>query len=155
MKKLVLVGFLVVAIWFTYRSCSSAPTEPAKIPAPVVEAPPPAALNATFPKGTGEFKFVFTQEKEGFAQGEWMKGSIKLATLSVADTKANPSARDKFKETSKKIAGFPAATIGAQGTAVLVADRFQVQVRSTSPSFSPADREALLSQCNLRALAGR
>ena len=114
-----------------------------------------ATLNSVFPKGTGDFKLTFTQEKEGFAQAEWSKGSAKLATIAITDTNTNPSARDKFREASKKLAGYPAAAVGSQGTAVLVADRFQVQVRSTSPAFSAADRDALVAKCNLQALAGK
>ena len=157
MKKLILLVVLLGGVWFLFRSCSG-PTEISSPPPPAITKPePPKAvtLNSVFPKGSGEFKLTFTQEKEGFAQAEWSKGSTKLATIAITDTNTNPSARDKFREASKKLAGYPAAAVGSQGTAVLVADRFQVQIRSTSPTFSAADRDALLAQCNLLALAGK
>ncbi len=158
MKKLILLAVLLAGVWLLFRSCGG-PTEISSPPPPAVtkpEAPKAGAtLNSVFPKGSGDFKLTFTQEKEGFAQAEWSKGSTKVATIAITDTNTNPSARDKFRDSARKIAGYPAAAVGTQGTAVLVADRFQVQVRSTSPAFSAADREALVAQCNLRALAGK
>ena len=158
MKKLILLVVFLAGAWLLFRSCGG-PTEISSPPPPAVtksEAPKAGAtLNSVFPKGTGDFKLTFTQEKEGFAQAEWSKGSAKLATIAITDTNTNPSARDKFREASKKLAGYPVAAVGSQGTAVLVADRFQVQVRSTSPAFSAADRDALVEKCNLQALAGK
>lgn len=75
------------------------------------------------------------------------------AALSISDTDANPSARDKYKDATKRIAGHLAATSGSQGTAILVADRYQVQVRSLTTTFTAADREAWLEKFNLAALA--
>ncbi len=158
MKKLILLVVLLAGVWLLLRSCGGA-TEISSPPPPAItkpEAPKAGAtLNSVFPKGSGDFKLTFTQEKEGFAQAEWTKGSTKLATIAITDTNSNPSARDKFRDASRRLAGFPAATVGSQGTAVLVADRFQVQVRSTSPTFSAADRDDLVAQCNLQALAGK
>ncbi len=158
MRKLILLVVLLGGIWFLFRSCGG-PTEISSPPPPTIfksEAPKAGAtLNSVFPKGSGDFKLTFTQEKEGFAQAEWSKGSTKMATIAITDTNTNPSARDKFRDSTKKLAGYPAAAVGSQGTAVLVADRFQVQVRSTSPAFSAADRDALVAKCNLQALAGK
>lgn len=157
MKKLLLLLVLVVAgVWF-YRSISSkeetpvATTTPNKA-IPQKEATAGSSLNAAFPKSTGDFTVRFTQEKDGFSQAELLKGAAKIAALSISDTAANPSARDKFKTSTKKIAGHPAAGVGAQGTALLVADRYQVQVRTLQPAFSAADREAWLEKFNLAAL---
>jgi hypothetical protein len=76
-----------------------------------------------------------------------------VAALTVSDTDANPSARAKFKSSSKQIAGFPAAAVGTLGTAVLVGERYQVQVRSADGAFTAADREAWLSKFKLAELA--
>ena len=103
--------------------------------------------------GEGEYKLTFTQEKTGFAEAALSKGAAKVATLTVSDTEANPSARDKFKASVKKIGEFPAVANGSQGTAVLVANRYQVQARSLTPAFTEADREAWLHKFKLSHLA--
>ena len=156
MKKLLILLIVVVAgVWF-YRSTGTKDETPVAVSPnkaiPQKDATPGSSLNAAFPKSTGAFTVRFTQEKDGFSQAELLKGAVKLAALSISDTAANPSARDKFKSTSKRIAGHPATSSGAQGTALLVADRYQVQVRSLQPAFSASDREAWLEKFNLTAL---
>lgn len=127
--------------------------------APVKPVTPPAdttagsKLNHTFPAASGAYKITFTQEKEGFAQADLTEGSTKLATITVSDTETNPSARDKFAKSEKKVAGYPLAAVGNQGTALLVANRFQVQVRSVAPAFSETQRIAWIEKCDLAALA--
>lgn len=159
MKKLLLLLALLVAGWLLYRSLGSGPKEETKAPtAAVVPTPkqavePGKAVNAAFPKSADGLDVKFTQEKDGYAQADLMKGAKKLAQLSVSDTNSNPSARDKFKDATKKIAGHPAAAVGSQGTAVLLGNRIQVQVRSLDSSFTPADREAWIAKFNLGALA--
>jgi hypothetical protein len=81
------------------------------------------------------------------------KGGKDVAELSITDTVNTPDARDKFKQSTQKIAGYPAATQGTTMTSILVADRFQVKVRSLDPSFSPIDREAWLQKFNLSGIA--
>ncbi len=157
MKKLLLLLIVAVAGFWFYRSTSTKEEPPVVTTSPnkaipQKEATAGSSLNAAFPKSSGDFTVRFTQEKDGFSQAELLKGAGKLATLSISDTAANPSARDKFKTATKKIAGHPAAAVGAQGTALLVADRFQVQVRSLQPAFSASDREAWLEKFNLAAL---
>jgi hypothetical protein len=51
------------------------------------------------------------------------------------------------------VAGYPAAAIGSQGTGILVAERFQVQVRSTDASFTESDRETWLGRFDLNRLS--
>lgn len=160
MKKLLLLLVLALAGFWLYRSISHKDEAPQPVPVaaspnkaiPQKEATAGASLNAAFPKSNGDFVVRFTQEKDGFSQAELLKGPVKMATLSVSDTAANPSARDKFKTAAKKVAGHPAAAVGAQGTALLVADRYQVQVRSLVQTFSASDREAWLEKFNLAAL---
>jgi hypothetical protein len=65
----------------------------------------------------------------------------------------NPEARDKYKNTTEVFEGHPIADIGSQGTAVLVADRFQVQVRSSDQAFTKFDREDWLKKFDLVGIA--
>ncbi|QOY87762.1 hypothetical protein [Paludibaculum fermentans] len=165
MKKLILLIVIVAVGVFAYRSCRSseppATTSKSSAPVPAASTPatPPAevisgsSLNKAFPQANGDFKLTFTQEKDGFAQAELSRAGAKVAALTISDTGANPSARTKFAASTRKIGGYPAAAVGSQGTAVLVADRYQVQVRSLGPTFTPADRDAWLEKFKLDALA--
>ncbi|MBE9183582.1 hypothetical protein IQ270_02285 [Microcoleus sp. LEGE 07076] len=110
-------------------------------------------LNKYFPSSGGGFDRVFAQEKSGFAEAKLNKGGKNVAMLSINDIAGNPSAGAKFKQSTKKIGGYPAVSQGANITAVLVANRYQVKVQSRDPSFSASDREAWLSKFNLGGLA--
>lgn len=109
-------------------------------------------LNKYFPSSGGGFDRVFAQEKSGFAEAKLNKGGKNVAMLSINDI-ANPSDGAKFQSSSKQIGGYPAVTQGANGTAVLVANRYQVKVQSRDASFSASDREDWLSKFNLSGLA--
>jgi hypothetical protein len=159
MKNALLAVALLLAA-FTLWRCSG--PAPAPTPAAIPTAPPKTVaqedaidgskLNKAFPKSAAPYKLTFTQEKDGFAQAELTQDGKKLATLSISDTAANPSARDKFKADTK-IGGYPSAAVGSQGTAVLVGSRYQVQVRSTAPAFTAAQRSEWIEKFNLDALA--
>jgi hypothetical protein len=163
MKKLLLFLLLIAAVWIAMRSCGGPKEHPATPPAAVAPAAPKpvpqaeaisgSSLNKAFPAPADGFSVTFTQEKNGYAQADLVKGGAKVATLSISDTNANPSARDKFKSAARRVAGFPAAAVGTQGTAVLAGDRFQVQVRSIAPTFKESDREAWLARFKLAELA--
>jgi hypothetical protein len=71
----------------------------------------------------------------------------------VSDTAISVDALDKFKESKEEVAGYPAAAVGMLGTAILVADRFQVQVRSKDASFTAEDRTAWIEKFDLDGLA--
>lgn len=109
-------------------------------------------LNKYFPANGGGFDRVFAQEKSGFAEAKLNKGGKNVAMLSISDIANNPPAGAKFKQSTKQISGYPAVTQG-NGTAVLVANRYQVKVQSRDPSFTASDREAWLSKFNLGGLA--
>ncbi len=111
-------------------------------------------LNKYFPSSGGGFDRVFAQEKSGFAEAKLNKGGKNVAMLSINDIAGNPSAGAKFQKSTKQIGGYPSVTQGANITAVLVANRYQVKVQSRDPSFSASDREAWLSKFNLRGLSG-
>jgi hypothetical protein len=110
-------------------------------------------FNKHFPKDGDGFNVVFTQEKKGFAMADVMKGGKKLAQLSVNDLTANPEAINKYRTSTQQIGGYPAAPVGSNGTAILIANRYQVQVRSTDASFTAADRQNWLTKFNLSGLA--
>lgn len=110
-------------------------------------------LNKYFPTSGGGFDRVFAQEKSGFAEAKLNKGGKNVAVLSINDIAGNPSAANKFQSSTKKISGYPAVNQGANITAVLVANRYQVKVQSRDPSFTASDREAWLAKFNLSGLA--
>ena len=98
-----------------------------------------SALNKFFPKGV-----TFTQEKKGYSMA-----NIQGGTLSITDLAGNPSGRDKYRASTTQLDGYPMVAVGNQGIAILVGDRYQVQVRSVAPG-----REDWLKKVNLSGLAG-
>lgn len=111
-----------------------------------------AEFNRFFPQVAAPWDIVFKQEKTGFAQASLQNEGRELAVLSVSDTLNNPDAAEKFKETKDTFAGMPIAAVGDDGTALLVNDRFQVQVRSMDPAFGPEERKDWLTKFNLQAI---
>lgn len=109
-------------------------------------------FNRFFPQVAAPWDIVFKQEKTGFAQASLQKDGREVAVLSVSDIKNNPDAADKFKESKETFAGMPLAAVGEQGTALLVNDRFQVQVRSMDPLIGPQERQEWLTKFNLQAI---
>lgn len=107
-------------------------------------------FNKFFPKGGNGYERVYTQEKKGFAQAKLKKNGKEVATLSISDTKSTPATANKYQQSTKKVAGYPAATLGNSQTSVLVNNRYQVTVRSTDPSV---DREAWIQKFDLNGLA--
>jgi hypothetical protein len=142
MKKLALLVPLLLVLALAY--CSRSAPEPQIVPG--------KNFNSAFPKSGGGLTVQFTQEKEGYAQADLLKDGKKMAQLSISDTDSNPSARDKFKPGARTIAGHPSATVGSLGTAILVGNRYQVQVRSIDPGFTAQEREAWLTQFQLGGL---
>lgn len=116
---------------------------------------PGGALNKFFPGDADGFDRVFTQEKNGFAMANLNKGGKTVATLSINDAAANPSARDKFKSASRQISGNPVVTEGMNsGLAMLVGDRYQVKIRASGPALTDSDMETWLQKFDLSGLAG-
>ncbi|GAB4523238.1 MAG: hypothetical protein Tsb0014_00630 [Pleurocapsa sp.] len=112
-----------------------------------------SSFNRYFPQGGGGYQRVYTQEKKGFAQAKLKKDGKEVATLAISDTLNNPSAVSKFKASTQKINGYPAINQGSTGTAVLVADRYQVKIRSSDASFTENDRIDWLSKFDLKGLS--
>ncbi|MGE5656886.1 MAG: hypothetical protein ACM37W_09745 [Actinomycetota bacterium] len=111
------------------------------------------SFNKFFPAPGNGFQRVYTQEKSGFAEAKLKKGGKDVAMLSINDLASNPSAAQKFKDSTKKIAGYPAVQQGSTATALLVANRYQVKVQSRDATFTASDREAWLQKFNLSGLA--
>lgn len=120
----------------------------------VVEPVAGGEFNKFFPSDDGDYNVIFMQEKEGFAQAQLNFQGSEVATLSISDTANNPEALEKFDGSNAEISGYPSASVGSLGTALLVADRFQVQVRSKDDSFDADQRQAWLEQFDLAGLAG-
>lgn len=110
-------------------------------------------LNSFFPKEQAGFSIVFTQEKDGFAQADLKKDGQAVATLAVSDVANNSSAVAKFAKSKDKLAGYPLTKSGGKGTVILVADKYQVQVRSISSDFTEAMRKEWIEKFNLSGLS--
>lgn len=122
-------------------------------PAVVKESTQGGEFNKFFPKSGGGYQVVAAQEKKGFAEYKVNRDGKNVAMLSVSDTTNNPTARQKFQSSSQRIGGYPAVDQGNNGTAVLVADRYQVKVQSRDTSFTKSDREAWIQKFNLGGIA--
>ena len=113
-------------------------------------------FNKFFPQPQAGFERVYTQEKKGFSEAKLKKAGKDVAVISISDTQgvkgtANPA--EKFKSSTKTIAGYPSVSQGSTGTAVLVANRYQVKVLSRDPLFTASDREAWIQKFNLNGLS--
>lgn len=111
------------------------------------------SLNQFFPRSEDGYQVVYTQEKKGFSEAKLKQSGQDLAVLSISDTENNPTAKQKFIDSSTQIKGYPSTSQGSTGTAVLVGDRFQVKVLSRDPGFGEADRIVWLEKFDLDRLA--
>ena len=110
-------------------------------------------FNKFFPESRDEFDVVYTQEKVGFAEASVTEKGDAVATFSRFATLINPAATEKYAETNDELEGYPLVAVGDNGSAILVADRFQVQVRSVRDDFAQNDREDWLAEFDLDGLA--
>lgn len=111
------------------------------------------SFNRYFPEAGSGYQKVYSQEKKGFAEAKLKQDGKEVAVMAISDTLNNPSAVNKFKNSSETIAGYPAVSQGSTGTAILVGDRFQVKVLSRDASFTESDRKAWLSKFDLNGLS--
>ncbi len=109
-------------------------------------------FNKLFPASGAGFDRVFTQEKKGFAEANLKKGGKVLAQLAVSDTSSTPTTAAGYSNSTKKIGGYPAKTLGSTKTSILVG-KYQVTAISKDPSFSASDRETWLQKFNLSGLS--
>ena len=122
-------------------------------PAVSKEALPGGTFNKYFPKAESPWDLTYKQEKQGTAIASLKKDGKEVATLTVFDTISEPDVVKDYKESTEALAGYPFVAKGAKGSAVLVARRFQVQVRSMDPSFDEADRKEWLKKFDLDGLS--
>lgn len=145
---------LALGVGCTPRSTQWDEAQKHKGPAVSKEAVEGGVFNKFFPKAEGDYDLVFTQEKTGYAEARLKKKGHAIATLSVFDTLSNKEAADKYSEATEALGRYPLISIGKQGTAVLVADRFQVQVRSTPDSGLGADdRKEWIKKFDLKSIS--
>jgi hypothetical protein len=107
-------------------------------------------FNKFFPSDGNGYERVFTAEKKGYAEAILKKDGQEVAKLAISDTISDPTVADKFKGSSDKISGYPAAKQGKTKTSILVGDRYQVTI--TSKTLSESDRKEIFSQFNLSGL---
>lgn len=112
-------------------------------------------LNRFFPneselKDAG-YDLVYKQEKDGFVLASLTRDGAELANLSITDMRSNPDGTDKFLKSVDRIGAYPIVASGSKGDAVLVGQRFQVQVRERE-GFDRRNRAALLEKFDLDAL---
>jgi hypothetical protein len=112
-----------------------------------------ATFNKFFPESVRGYDIVPAQEKKGFAEYKVNKDGKTVAMLSISDTTSIPTAAAKFKDSTFKIAGYPAVEQGTTATGILVSDRYQIKVLSRNPSFTKEDRAAWLKKFDLKGLA--
>ena len=110
-------------------------------------------FNKFFPESRDEFEVVYTQEKIGFAEANLKEEGNDVATLAIFDTVSNPAAADKYAESSEELEGYPLVAVGSNTNAILVAERFQIQVRSKTDEFTQDDRKEWLAEFDLDGLA--
>jgi hypothetical protein len=109
-------------------------------------------FNKYFPKPQAGYERVYSQEKKGFAEAKLKKDGKELAMLSISDTTGLPATAAKYQNTTEKISGFPAMSMGNTQTGVLVG-KYQVKVLSRDPSFTKEDREQWISKFDLKGLS--
>jgi hypothetical protein len=109
-------------------------------------------LNRFFPKASGQYDLVFSQEKTGFASANLKSGGKTVALLSITDTNKNPEARDKYDDSEKKVDGYPAVKKGKKGISILVGNRYQVSISAKDDAFSGSDAAKWLRNFDLSGL---
>ena len=117
------------------------------------EALPGKAFNKFFPKAESPWDLTYKQEKQGTAIASLKNDGKEVATLTVFDTISDPEVAKEYKEATQALSGCPLLAKGSKGTAVLVANRFQVQVRSMDASFGEEDRKEWLKKFDLDGIA--
>ncbi|MCD8535589.1 MAG: hypothetical protein LR011_12720 [Verrucomicrobia bacterium] len=111
------------------------------------------AFNPFFPASQDGYSVIFTSEKKGYSQANIKKGDVEVATMAVSDLIDDAEAVRKFEGATDSILSFPVISRGENGTAVLIANRFQIVLRSTSEEFSAEDRRKWISSLDLASIA--
>lgn len=114
---------------------------------------PGDALQTFLPKAGSGFFVEIIQTSEGNVEAALKLENTQIATLSIRDTSGGPGINAGFQSSTLTIAGYPALEVDPQTTAILVANRYQVSVRSVAPDFTPEDRQYWLAEFDLAGLA--
>jgi len=123
-------------------------------PAPLVSA---NALQRVVPRLPAEYERVLFLQRPGRVTYHIRRAGTLAATFSVRDLSGqDPALKDVFRSATRRVQGYPAVlTSMGGGVAVLVADRFRVEVVSLSPSVGGKRRDTWLGAVDyprLRAL---
>lgn len=162
LRKLFTVCLLVALLFVTACSATQTPSRFDRAQqestqkgagAVVRESQSGGSFNKFFPSAEAGFDRVYTQEKTGFAEAKLKKDGKEVAVMAISDTVNNPTAAEKFQQSTEKIGGYPAIKQGSTATAILVNNRYQVKVLSRDPAFSESDRKAWLEKFDLAGLA--
>ena len=150
----------VILLLLAATGCEKAPTRWDEVqqesrgkPAVSKESQAGSAFNRFFPKVEAPFDLVYKQEKTGFVEASLKRDGKEVALLTISDTTNNPEAAEKYRESQEKLGEYPLAPVGSKGTGLLVADRYQVQVRSMDESFTEANRREWLEKFDLTGLS--
>lgn len=111
------------------------------------------AFNRLFPQPEAGGQLVFTQEKRGFSEARLKQGGEVTALLAISDVITAPQTRDKYAASEDRLGGWPMVEQGAQASAVLVANRFQVKVIGQGQGLDSQQRHELIEAFDLKALA--
>ncbi|MEH0156786.1 hypothetical protein V6R21_21830 [Limibacter armeniacum] len=111
-----------------------------------------SVFNAYFPESDDGYDVIVTSDKPGLAQGKIEKDGRVKATITIVDLHNKPNMFEKYEGAVGSLDGLPMIPKGNKGTAVLVANRFQVQVRSIDPEFTEPYRMAWLRKFNISKL---
>ena len=89
------------------------------------------------------------------SQAELKKGGKAVALLAIFDTVTDSKVADEYQDAKEKLDDkYPIIGKGKLGTAVLVGDRYQVQVRTLpGADFEEAERKEWLHKFDLAGLA--
>lgn len=89
--------------------------------------------------------------KEGMMEIAYKKGKDDVAVIVVTDTAGEPRVKDDYAGVKDTAGGYPLKTSGYFKSAILVADRYQVQI--TSQRLKADQRKAWLEKMDLKGLA--
>lgn len=89
--------------------------------------------------------------KEGMMEIAYKKGKDAVAVIVVTDTAGEPRVKDDYAGAKDTAGGYPLKTSGYFKSAILVADRYQVQI--TSQRLKADQRKAWLEKMDLKGLA--
>lgn len=111
------------------------------------------AFNKFFAKDADGHKVVFTTEKVGTSQAKLKKDGKEVATFTITDLVGDQTKLDAYKKAKGKIGTYPMLAKGSKGTALLVGNRYQVQIRAKDAKLDEAARKKWLEKFDLKGLA--